>query len=154
MISVDFSQPVDRIRVNIGDPDKLIVDDNTITSCLATYGNNVYDTTIILMNMILAKISLEADRTREGEVEMYFTNLYKNYKDRLNEYKKNGDKIPSKGKGVGIIIGGTNVKDKVRIASNLEYFNPYDLNEWHNMMLSSGDKFYVDFMNQPLRYSI
>ena len=85
MLDLDFSSPLDQIRMNVGDADGTVVSDNMINSALVAFNDNVYMATVAVMGAILTDYSRLADREREGNVEVYYTN---DIKKDLNNSRK------------------------------------------------------------------
>jgi len=136
MIDVDFQNPHDQVRLNIGDPSTEFVSDNSINSALVAFNNNVYNASVALMEAMLTRFSTLADREREGQVEIYYTKLYERYSERLKDFKSGSASItPSNKAFMPIIIGGVSRSQKDAIRQSEDAFSMYDLAHWHSESL-------------------
>ena len=108
MIDIDFSTPIGQVRAIIGDPTTDIVTDASILSALDVSNDDIDQASLLLMRMVVTAFSTMADREREGQVEVYYTQLYERYKKEL---KKLENKVGAKF-GVPIIIGGTSLEKR------------------------------------------
>lgn len=136
MLDLDFSSPLDQVRLNVGDADSSVVSDNMINSALAAFNDNVYMASIAVMGAILTHYSKLADREREGNVEVYYTKLYERYKERFEQFKKDGGSTnPSNKAFMPIIIGGVSRSQKEAIRESADSFSMYDLANWHSESL-------------------
>jgi hypothetical protein len=136
MLDIDFSSPLDQVRMNVGDADSTVVSDNMINSALVAFNNNVYMASVAVMGVILTEYSRLADREREGNVEVYYTKLYERYKDRFEEFKRAGGSTnPSNKAFMPIIIGGVSRTQKDAIRNVADNFSMYDLAHWHSESL-------------------
>lgn len=136
MIDVDFQNPHDQVRLNIGDPSTEFVSDNSINSALVAFNNNVYNASVALMEAMLTRFSTLADREREGQVEIYYTKLYERYSERLKDFKIGNSANPSATRAfMPIIIGGVSRSQKEAIRNDLDSFSMYDLAHWHSESL-------------------
>jgi len=152
MLDLDFSSPLDQIRMNVGDADSSVVSDNMVNSALVAFNNNVYMASIAVMGVILTHYSKLSDREREGNVEVYYTKLYERYKDRFEEFKRAGGSTnPSNKAFMPIIIGGVSRSQKEAVRQSNDAFSMYDLANWHSESLGyrSLYEIYVD-ENYPL----
>lgn len=147
MIDLDFSSPLDQVRLNIGDPDASWVSDNTINSALVAFNNNVNSSSVAVMEALVTYFATLADREREAQVEVYYTKLYERYKNRLDEFKS-GDAttIPSNKAFMPIIIGGVSRSQKEAVRNLDDGFTMYDLAHWHSESLGYKS-IYEIFMN-------
>ena len=148
MIDVDFTNVLDQVRINIGDTgtgaDRL-VSDNSINSALVAFNNNVTNTSIALMEMLVTKFATLADREREGQVEVYYTKLYERYKERLKDFKAGdaGGAVPSNKAFMPIIIAGTSKQQHIENAiNNTDAFSMYNQSDWHNEKLGLYQEIY------------
>lgn len=136
MIDVDFQNPHDQVRLNIGDPSVEFVSDNAVNSALVAFNNNVYNASVALMEAMLTRFSTLADREREGQVEIYYTKLYERYSERLKDFKSGSANItPTTKAFMPIIIGGTSKSQKQAIRNDADSFSIYDLAHWHSESL-------------------
>ena len=139
MIDIDFTDELGNIRAIIGDPQSEFVTDATIISALAKFGSEE-KAALVIMEMMVAAFATYADREREGQVEIYYTQLYDKYKNLLDDYKKTfyGKKC------IPIIIGGVSLKQKADNIEDSDFFNSYDMSQWHELMLNRYNKLYED----------
>lgn len=89
MASLDLSQNEDKIRLRVGDYNEpLLLPTSVYTTTLAENGDNVNKCVSIIATYILA---IFAQRTRErlNYIEVYGSDVYKNYKDFLLNVIKN-----------------------------------------------------------------
>jgi hypothetical protein len=136
MIDVDFQNPQDQVRLNIGDPNQEFVSDNTVNSALVAFNNNVFNASVAIMEAMLTQFSTLADREREGQVEVYYTKLYERYAQRLKDFKDGGNSAsPSTRAFLPIIIGGVSRSQKEAIRNDVDAFSMYDLAHWHSESL-------------------
>lgn len=136
MIDVDFQNPHDQVRLNIGDPTGELASDNAVNSALVAFNNNVYNASLSLMGAILTMLATEADREREGQVEIYYTKRYERYAERVKEFKAGGSNTsPTTKAFMPIIIGGTSKSQKQAIRNDADSFSIYDLAHWHSESL-------------------
>lgn len=138
MIDLDFQNPHDQVRLNIGDPSVEFVSDNSISSALVAFNNNVYNASVALMEAMLTRFSTLADREREGQVEIYYTKLYERYNQRLKDFKTGNSANPSANRSfMPIIIGGVSRTQKDVIRNSEDAFSMYDLAHWHSESLGN-----------------
>ena len=136
MIDLDFSSPLDQVRLNAGDPDASWISDNTINSALVAFNQNVYNASVAVMEAMVTYFATLADREREAQVEVYYTKLYERYKSRLDEFKSGDATITPTNKAfMPIIIGGVSRSQKEAIRSVDDNFSMYDLAHWHSESL-------------------
>lgn len=150
MLDLDFSSPLDQIRMNVGDAGSTLVSDNMINSALVAFNDNIYMASIAVMGVILTHYSTLADREREGNVEVYYTKLYERYKDRFEQFKKDGGSTnPSNKAFMPIIIGGVSRSQKETNRQLTDGFSMYDLAHWHSESLGNRSLYelYSDEMN-------
>jgi hypothetical protein len=153
MIDIDLSNPIDIVRANIGDIDREWVSDGTINGALVAYTNNVYSTSIALMNMLCTYFSTLADREKVGEVEEYYTKLFERYKQRLEDFKSGSGGIAPTAKAfMPIWIGGTSKSEKQRINELEDGFSMYDMADYHNRMV--GNKSLFELVSEDLEYAL
>ena len=152
MLDLDFSSPLDQVRLNVGDADSSVVSDNMINSALAAFNDNVYMASIAVMGAILTHYSKLADREREGNVEVYYTKLYERYKERFEQFKKDGGSTnPSNKAFMPIIIGGVSRSQKEAVRNTEDGFTMYDLAHWHSESLGYKSLYevYMDETGKP-----
>ena len=90
MIDIDFTNPVDQIRVAVGDPSSEFVTDQTILSAYTTSNSDIDIAALKVVTLMWNAFATLADREREGGVEVYYTNLFERYtkiKEELKEIK-------------------------------------------------------------------
>ena len=134
MIDLDFSSPLDQVRLNVGDPDSKFVSDNTINSALTVCNSNIYNASIMVFEIMLSFFSTCPDREMEGQVQVYYSKLYERYKDRMEAFKAKGSPSPQRA-FLPIIIGGVSRTEKETIRDNNDNFSMYDLAHWHSESL-------------------
>lgn len=145
MIDIDFTQPIDQVRANIGDPSTEFVTDGTITSALTKYNNDILKTSLAVMELMLTAFATLADRSREGQVEVYYTNLFERYKVRFEDLKKqNSYKF-----GVPIIIGGVSLAKKNEVYADADMFTGYLMQDWNDIMLKDNN-LYDEVINRSI----
>lgn len=142
MIDIDFNDDIGYIRATIGDTQEEFVTDGAIISALAKFGS-ADKASLALMEMLVSAFSTYADREREGQVEIYYTNLYNNYKKRFDDFKKS---FYAK-KGIPIIIGGVSLSKRSSYLDDPDIFNAYDMSQWHELMLNRYSNLYEDIFS-------
>lgn len=144
MIDIDLNNPIDEVRANIGDTSSEFVTNVTIQSALDKFSGDVNKASVLVMGWMLTAFSTLADREREGQVEVYYTNLFERYKQRLDDLKKSfGYK-----KAVPIYIGGVSLKEKNKNVESLDSLSMYELPDWHSIQI--GNKTLVELTLQRL----
>ena len=135
MIDLDFTNDIDLVRVNIGDADNQYITDTTIQSALDKYvdkGNKqVVYASWFLMGALYRYFLTLADREEVGDVELEFKNLAERYKLMADEWEQENlytTRIP-------ILIGGTSLAEKNRVAADLDSFSMYHMQTWHDIEL-------------------
>lgn len=128
MIEINYEDPTDVIRSNIGDPNTRFVSDSTIVSALNSCDNNIAKASILIMETMLTFFSVQADESRTDEVEYKFTKLYERYTLRLKEFKS-----VNSVKGIPIFIGGTSLQEKNRVANDSDTFSAHFLDDWRTL---------------------
>ena len=78
MIEIDFANPLDQVRMNIGDIERDLVSDATITSALVVYNNNVNSTSVALFQMLCTHFSKLAEKEQVGELQVEYKKRYEN----------------------------------------------------------------------------
>lgn len=132
MIDLNFNDPTDLVRSNIGDPNTEYVTDNTITSALVKSDGDVIKATILLMETMLSYFLTQAELERTAQVEYEYKMLYERYKSRLQEFQ---DKYASK-YTAGIIIGGTSIKEVNRVNNDEDSFTIWLNDTYQQLMMS------------------
>lgn len=132
MIDLDFTDNVDIVRTNVGDPEGIYVSNQSIQSALVKSNDDVIKATILVMEAMLSFFLTQADKTRTGQVEYEYKKLYERYKSRLQEFQ---DKYASKYTS-GIIIGGTSLKEINRVNSDSDRFTMWDFDSYSTLMHS------------------
>lgn len=143
MIDIDFNCPLDQVRALIGDcgePETYWVNDNTIQSALVKTNNNIDTAAIMVMQVLLRKLSLLADREREGQVEVYYTKAYERYKELYDELTQT---VAGKS-NAGIIIGGVSIEERNEMLNDPDLFTIWDLSDWTDNLLSRRALRYED----------
>lgn len=109
MIDLDLSDPVNQVRLIIGDPDMNLISDSNIQFLLDKNDGNILDTAVECLNSILSYLAYST-REETGDVKAYWNYVYDQLKDRLDSIEK--DQIYKKTKNL-FYFGGT-VKSDVR----------------------------------------
>ena len=139
MLDIDFANPLDQVRLNVGDIDREWLSDNTINSALVAYNNNVNSSSIALFEALCTYFATLADREVVGEVQVYYTKLYERYKERLADFKDTGGGVvPTSKAFMPIIIGGVSRSQKESVLSNSDAFSMYELADWHMRRLNNN----------------
>ena len=129
MININYNDPTSIVRSNIGDPNIRFVSDDTITSALVVKDGNIDKASILIMETMLTHFSVQADESRTDDVEYRARKLYERFKSRLDEFKNEKAstlRIP-------ILIGGTSLEEKNRVASDSDTFSPHFLDDWRTI---------------------
>lgn len=132
MIDLNFSDPVDIVRANIGDPNGEFITDNSILSSLSLNNDDVVKSTIQVMEAMLSYFLTQAELERTAMVEYEYKKLYERYKSRLQEFQ---DKYASKYTS-GIIIGGVSIKEVNEVNSNDDNFTVWLNDTYQDLMMS------------------
>lgn len=149
MIDIDFANPLDQVRMNIGDIERDLVSDATITSALVLYNNNVYSTSVAMFQMMCTHFSTLAEKEQVGELQVEHKKRYENYKDRLKDFLAGDSTItPTNKEFLPFIIGGTSRIKKQAIYANEDNFSMYDQAEWHSNRL--GGRTLYDMLMEDL----
>ncbi len=129
MININYNDPTDIVRSNIGDPNTRFVTDDTITSALVKYDGDTNKASILIMETMLSHFSVQADESKTDAVEYRYLTLYTKYKSRLEEFKS---ETASK-KQVPILFGGVSISQKNAVANDLDTFLPHFLDDWRTL---------------------
>lgn len=146
MIDIDFTNPVDQIRVAVGDPSSEFVTDQTILSAYTTSNSDVDIAALKVVTLMWNAFATLADREREGGVEVYYTNLFERYTKIKDELKK---KVSYKSGTAGIIIGGVSLSEKNKVWADVDTFTAYHMSQWHEYMLEEN-RLYNNLVERPL----
>lgn len=153
MIDIDFANPLDQVRLNVGDVDSEWLSDSTINSALVAYNNNVNSASIALFEALCTYFATQADKQQVGEVQLYYTKLYERYKERLDDFKNTGGGVvPTEKAFMAFIIGGTSKSKKQAIYNNADNASMYDLADWHNRHL--GNNTLEEMIQERLEYAL
>lgn len=129
MINIDYNDPTDIVRSNIGDPNTRFVTDDTIASALAKCDGNTNKASILIMETMLSHFSVQADESKTDEVEYKYLTLYTKYKSRLEEFKSE----TASTKQVPILFGGVSISQKNEVANDVDAFLPHFLDDWRTL---------------------
>lgn len=129
MININYNDPTDIVRSNIGDPNTRFVADDTITSALVKYDGDTNKASILIMETMLSHFSVQADESKTDEVEYKYTTLYRKYKSRLDEFKSE----TASTKQVPILFGGVSLSQKNTVANDVDAFLPHFLDDWRTL---------------------
>lgn len=152
MIEIDFANPLDQVRMNIGDIERDLVSDATITSALVVYNNNVFSTSVALFQMLCTHFSKLAEKEQVGELQVEYKKRYENYKDRLKDFLSGDATItPTTKEFIPFIIGGVSRSKKQAIYAVEDNFSMYDQAEWHSNRL--GGRTLWDMLEEDLNAS-
>lgn len=149
MLDIDFNSPIDQVRMNVGDIDRELVSDSTITSALVVYNNNVFNTSVAIFQMLCTYFATIAEKEQVGELQVEYKKRYENYKDRLKDFLAGNSTItPTTKAFLPFLIGGTSRSKKEEIYANQDNFSMYDQAEWHSNRL--GGRTLYDMMMDDL----
>ena len=152
MIDIDFTNPIDKVRINIGDVDREWVSDGTINSALTAFSENLFTTSVALMEMLKVKFATLADEEQVGELKVKYTKLFERYSQVLDEFKAGtGGGIVTPKAFMPIIIGGTSKSAKKAIYDNADAFSMYDLADWHNLQV--GNKSLYEMLTDDIEHA-
>jgi hypothetical protein len=153
MINIDFANPLDQVRLNVGDIDGEWLSDSTINSALVAFNDNINSASIALFEALCTYFATQADKQQVGEVQVHYTKLYERYKERLDNFKDTGGGIvPTEKAFMAFIIGGTSKSKKAAVYKNTDSFSMYDLPDWHNKHL--GNATLEELIYERLDYAI
>ena len=130
MIDIDYSNTLNLVRANIGDPKSEYVTDGTINSALSQVGNDTDKASILVMETMLTWFATLADSEKVDQVQVDYRNLYEKYKSLLDDFKA---KLSAKTR-IPIIFGGTSLEEKNRVNDDLDSFRPFDLPDWERLV--------------------
>ena len=152
MIDIDFTNPIDKVRINIGDVDREWVSDGTINSALTAFSENLFTTSVALMEMLKVKFATLADEEQVGELKIKYTKLFERYSLCLDNFKAGtgGGTVTPKA-FMPIIIGGTSKSAKKVIYDNADAFSMYDLADWHSLQV--GNKSLYEMLTDDIEHA-
>lgn len=131
MIDINYNDPTDVVRSNIGDPNTEYVTDTTITSALVKCDGDEIKASILLMETLLSYFLTQAELERTAQVEYEYKKIYERYKSRLQDFQnKHYSKYTT-----GIIIGGTSLNEVNRVNSNDDSFTMWINDTYQELMM-------------------
>lgn len=130
MLDIDYNEPENIVRSNIGDPERIYVSDETIESALNKFDGDVVKASVLIMETLLTWFSTKADTSRTADVEYRYLKLFERYKSRLQEFKSLNASV----KKVPILIGGTTLSGRNDAHSNEDSFGVFDLDNWQTIV--------------------
>lgn len=120
MIDLDLSNPINQVRVLIGDVNSENISDSNIQFLLTKHNNNVLLAACEALDYILNMVAYYA-REEVGDVEVYWNNVYEQLYNRKKELEK---ELAYKNSGSLFTFGGTSRKEICRVKRNDDYVSP------------------------------
>jgi hypothetical protein len=138
MLDIDFANPIDQVRLNVGDLDREHLSESMINSALVAYNNNVNSASIAVFEALCTYFATLATKEKVGEVQVEHLKRFEYYKGRLDDFKDTGGGIVPVDKSfMPILIGGTSKSVKKAIYNNTDSASMYDLADWHSNNLGN-----------------
>lgn len=139
-MSIDYTSPEGKVRLNIGDVTiPYLISDELISALLSKYSESsdivaVYNTTIDALTILKGRFALTAARRREREggveIEEYSSEKYQAICDLLDYWKENPPEGILASSFAGFIFGGVNRKEVGRVEDDPLSISGFT--EWEN----------------------
>lgn len=113
-IDTDLSTPLDQVRFIIGDPDGMLISDQTINALLVINNNEVNKTAVQCLQAITADLAKQTQH-EVGDEKIWANQMYQQYKKLLDDILKD----PSLMLAPALhILGGTSKSEARRVNRN------------------------------------